>query len=178
MDLRNQDGIGPNQLLVGTIWLEDTEQAISPEQAAQLLPLWKAYRSLVGSDTTAQAELDAVVTQIEGVLTSQQIQAIEGQEINPEDFAPVAEQLGVDVANLANRSEGDGGESFIPGQGPGGGGGLPGQGPGGRQGELGDLSPEQIATMQAEREAQGGAGNRMILNLLDPFIDWLHEKTA
>ncbi len=179
---RNREGIGPNQLLFGTIWLESTDQSITPEQAADLLPLWKAYRSLVNSDTAAQAELDAVISQIEGILNAEQILIIEAEEITPEDFSALAESLGFDLPSFANRVGDEGGEGFTPGQGPGGGGFLPGQGPGGpggRQGEFGDLSPDQIATMQAEREAQGGEfGNRMILNLLDPFIEWLENQAG
>ena len=172
---RNREGVGPNQLLIGAIWLENTDQSITPEQAADLLPLWKAYRSLINSDTAAQVELEAVISQIEGVMTTEQLQAIEAQEINPEDFAAIAETIGFDFASFANQSGGEGGESIVPGQGRGGEGGfMPGQGPGAPQGEFGDLSPDQIATMRAERQAEGGEfGNHMILNLLDPFIEWL-----
>ena len=44
----------PMQLVLGTLMLEDTELSVDSNQAAQLLPLWKAARSLGSSDTAAR----------------------------------------------------------------------------------------------------------------------------
>ena len=47
------------QLLVGTFRLEDSSLAVDAAQAAELLPLWKAYRSLSASDSSSSLELEA-----------------------------------------------------------------------------------------------------------------------
>ena len=57
------------QLGFGTLLLEDTEHAVDAGQAAELLPLWKAARSLSESETVAEAELEAVFHQIEDTMT-------------------------------------------------------------------------------------------------------------
>ncbi|MBE9473899.1 MAG: hypothetical protein IMY85_03345, partial [Chloroflexi bacterium] len=63
------------QLGFGTLLLEDSEYAVDPLQAAELLPLWKAARSLNQSETVAEAELEAVFNQIQDTMTSEQISA-------------------------------------------------------------------------------------------------------
>ena len=61
-----------DQLALGTIQLEGTENAVTPEQATASLLLWQA---LQGSVTT-QAEVAAALKQIEGTMTSEQLEAI------------------------------------------------------------------------------------------------------
>jgi hypothetical protein len=46
-----------NKLLIGTLKLEETEQAVTKEEATKLLPLWRAYRSLSSSDTSAELRM-------------------------------------------------------------------------------------------------------------------------
>ena len=46
------------ELALGTFKLEGTEQAVTAEQSANLLPLWQVYQSLTASDTAAQAEIE------------------------------------------------------------------------------------------------------------------------
>src|SRR3990172_2982293 len=70
-----------NQLAFGTLKLSDTANAITPEQAKQLLPLWQALLSLTGSDTTAEAELTALQDQVVQTMTSEQLQAIAAMQI-------------------------------------------------------------------------------------------------
>ena len=55
----------PIQLAVGTLMLEETPQAVTAEQARELLPLWQMLRTLQQSDTAAQAEIEAVLNQIQ-----------------------------------------------------------------------------------------------------------------
>jgi len=50
----------PTQLALGTLSLEDTAQAVTAEQAAELLPLWKAVHSLNASDNVTTLEMNAV----------------------------------------------------------------------------------------------------------------------
>jgi hypothetical protein len=83
-----------NMLLVGTLKLEDTDQSISAEEAAQLLPLWQAYRSLSSSQTAAEAEVEALLTQIRGTMTSDQIQAIKDMNLTATDMQNLMQSMG------------------------------------------------------------------------------------
>ncbi|MBL8107970.1 MAG: hypothetical protein JNJ72_20545, partial [Anaerolineales bacterium] len=48
------------KLVIGTLNLKGTGNAVTPEQAKELLPLWQVYLSLLKSDTAAQEEIDAL----------------------------------------------------------------------------------------------------------------------
>ena len=87
-----------NKLLVGTLRLEDTDQAVSAEEAAQLLPLWQAYRALSNSDTAAEAEVDALIKQIQTTMTSDQIQAIEAMNLTSQDIMDLMQAAGGPMA--------------------------------------------------------------------------------
>jgi hypothetical protein len=107
----------PNQLMLGTIQLEGTDNAVTPEQATALLPLWQALQGGV----TAQAEVEAVLKQVEGTMAQEQLEAIAAMQLTQEDLRTWMQEQGV---------------------GPGGG--FPGAG-GGEE-----VSPELRATRQAE----------------------------
>jgi len=87
-----------NKLLVGTLRLEDTDQAVSAEEATQLLPLWQAYRALSNSDTAAEAEVDALIKQIQSTMTSDQIQAIEAMNLSSQDMMDLMQAAGGPMA--------------------------------------------------------------------------------
>ena len=107
----------PNQLMLGTIQLEGTDNAVTPEQATALLPLWQALQGGV----TAQAEMAAVLKQIEGAMAPEQLEAITAMQLTQEDL-----------------------RTWMQEQGLGAGGGFPGA----EGGE--EVSPEVRATRQAE----------------------------
>jgi hypothetical protein len=164
----------------GSLALEKTDVAISAEQAGSLLPMWQAYQSLLLSDTAAQAELSALLTQIEGEMTAAQLAEIAAMEDDFEDIAGLMEELDLQVAPGDGTADGArfGGEGspegFMPGQGPGGGQGRGGgQFPGGVEG----LSPEQIATIQAENPDFGNPG-RANTALIRPLIMLLESKVG
>jgi hypothetical protein len=186
------------QLSMGTLLLEETDLAVTPEQAAELLPLWKTVLSLSESDTAAQAEIDALYNQIEETMTEEQMKAI--AEMNPtqEEIAALMEKLGLEYTNSPqgfdseNLPEGFDPENLpegfepgdLPGGGPmgpgGGGGGFFGQGQGQGQGMFsGDIDPETLATMEARRDEMGGGfRNRMNLFMVEPLIEFLEERAA
>ncbi|MBU0703800.1 MAG: hypothetical protein KKC18_08020 [Chloroflexi bacterium] len=112
-----------NQLLLGTMQLEGTEYAITPEQATTLLPLWRAMQGGV----TAQVEVNALLKQIEGTMTQEQLQAIAAMQLTQDDMLAWMQSQGL---------------------GMGGGQGWSGGGEG--------LSPEEQATRQAERAGGEG----------------------
>jgi hypothetical protein len=70
-----------NQLLLGTLRLEDTAQAIAGEQAQALLPLWQGYAALTVSGTAATEEIESVQNQIIEAMTDEQVAAISGMRL-------------------------------------------------------------------------------------------------
>jgi hypothetical protein len=61
---------------LGIIKLDGTPQAITPEQAKTLLPLWQALRSSINAGGAGQAEVNALLAQIDAALTPEQVTAI------------------------------------------------------------------------------------------------------
>jgi len=181
----------PTQLLIGTLKLEGTDLAVDAQQASDLLPLWQAYNELMTSDTAAQAEIDAVVSQIQETMTPQQVQAITDMKLTQQDEFSIMQELGL-VANRPEASgtpgassgrvfQGDapdadrgfiitgGGPSDYPGGGPSGGaGGVPGGGQG--------FDPQQMATAQAGRAQSSGTSERIPTPLLNALIDLLQKR--
>ena len=66
-----------NQLLLGTLRLEGTDQAVTGTQAQALLPLWQAYAALTASGTAATKEIESVQNQIVEALTEEQVAEID-----------------------------------------------------------------------------------------------------
>lgn len=186
------------KLLLGTVKLDETEYAVDAEQASQLLPLWKALRSLSADDATAEVEIEALITQIGENMTPEQTSAIEDMNLTMQDMGSVMETLGVEgnfggagqmseemqATMEAARASGD-----FPGGGPGGGEFIPpdggGMGPGGGQGAGGgfgggfggaEMDPSARETAIAERGGTRGAGSGINSNLLDAIIEFLEAK--
>lgn len=183
-----------SKLAIGSFKLDETEFAITPEQAGELLPLWQVFQQLSTSDTAAQEEITALAEQIQETMTAEQIQAINEMNLTPQDLFTTLQEQGVTGAGGQtftqrgpDNSEGgtvpvppdDGDQVFV---GPGGGGG-PGNGSGGGP-EFGGgqgLSPEQIATAQARRAENGGGGFQMLgtpVPLINALIELLQEKAG
>lgn len=190
------------QLALGTFKLEETDLAITPEQASQLLPLWKAARTLSQSDNVASEEFNAVFEQIQEILSDEQADAITAAELSFEDMASIAEQYDLDLG----RGGGFGFEDMTPemqataeaaresgefpgfrgGFGEGGAlppagsfreGGGPGAGGGFFQGEAPEgFNPEAMQTAIAERG--GSLRPRIVINsaLIDAVIEFLETK--
>jgi hypothetical protein len=83
-----------NKLLVGTLKLEDSDQAITADEAAKLLPLWQAYRSMSNSQTSAEAEVDALLNQIQSTMTSDQVQTITAMNLTNTDMMDLMQSMG------------------------------------------------------------------------------------
>src|SRR5574341_1639697 len=84
-----------SKLLIGTFKLEDTDLAVTADQAKTLLPLWQAIRSLSNSDTTAAAEMTALEKQIQETLTTEQMDQINAMPLTRADLQTLAGGLGV-----------------------------------------------------------------------------------
>lgn len=184
----NQDRTLPlaTQIILGTFKLDGTTQAVTAEQAKELLPLWQVYQDLITSDTAAQEEVDGLVEQIQGTMTAEQLQAITDMNLTQRDIMTLMQEKGLDFAsgqrNNSSGSNSTGNGNNFPGGGFGGppdgfvppDGGFQG-GPGGGQ----NLNPEQIATAQAARQQAGGGGGAfMPTALLDALIKLLQEKAG
>lgn len=180
-----------NQLIVGTMQLEGTEHAVTAEQAEDLLPLWKAYRGLVTSDTAAQAEVQALLNQIQSTMTSDQLDAIQAMQVSTEQISAWMEEYGL-LPEGAPENSGEG-ETAFPGGGFGGDSfaqGGPGEGPDGggfprdgfREGNPNfpdDISPDQMrATAEAMQEEGTGPAFRMGSPLITPLIAYLETKAG
>lgn len=139
------------QLLVGTLQLEGTPLAVTADQAAELLTLWQVIKSLTGSGTSAEAEINALLSQIQETMSIEQIQAIRDMQITNTDYQAKMAELG-----------------FTVGMNSEGGGGQPGQGA--------NLSADEKATRQAARLAAGGTGTGGKNALVDRLIEVLQSK--
>ncbi len=142
-----------NQLALGTLNLAGTPAAVSPEQAAALLPLWQAVRATSQSGGGSQTEVNALLTQIEAALTEAQLTAIRDQGLTQTDLQDWATANGVTL--------GTGGT----------GGGEPGSGQG--------LSPEARATRQAEQgrtpNSSGGGASTALVDAVATYLALLNS---
>jgi len=184
------------ELLIGTFKLEETDLAVSSDQASQLLPLWQALQSLATSDTATSEEIAAVVNQIKDTMTSQQIDAITAMNLTQQDVVSVMDKAGLSfgasgASSTSDASSGSSQEGFPAGGGdpgaaggppagrgnPGVGGGAPAAGsdPAGMGGGQ-QLEPGQIATLQAGRTQSGGASSQIPTSLLNALIELLQKK--
>lgn len=178
-----------NQLALGTIQLEDFDLAVDEGLAGELLPLWRAVQSLNNSETAAEAEVRAVINQIQDTMMPEQITAIAGMELTEERMTALIEEGELAFGPGGGRGFGSGeaddeeagggfagggpGGGFLggpPGGGPPGGGGFPGGG-------FGDLSEDDMATRQAEF-AEGGIAGFGDRALTGAVIRLLEVKTG
>jgi hypothetical protein len=86
-----------SKLGYGILKLEGTSMAVTADQAGQLLPLWQKVKDLNTSGTPSPTDLDAVFKEIQGVLTGNQISAIDVMEPTQADMESLLESLGVKV---------------------------------------------------------------------------------
>jgi hypothetical protein len=117
------------QLALGIVQLDGTEDAVTPEQAQALLPLWQVIQS---GSLQSDAETNAVVRQIEGTMTARQLFAIADMHLTFEDMGTWMQERGL----------GSGGP----------------QGGGGGWGAFADLTEDERAAMRATRQAGGRGG--------------------
>ena len=139
-----------NQLALGTLELIQPASAISAEQAQTLLPLWQALRSTQQAGGTAQAEVNALLTQIEAAMAPEQLQSIANMKLTFTNMQEWATANGITMGS---------------------GGGSPGQGSG--------MSAEARATKQAAEgvtSSSGGSGSKLPTALMDAVIASLQTQ--
>jgi hypothetical protein len=173
------------QLVLGTLKLEGTPQAVDSAMAAQLLPLYTLLKQMAASGTAAQAEIDAVLDQIQGIMTPEQIHAIAAMKLTQTELADYMRfsgryppsATGTPGAGYPGR---DGFQGGFGGEGGAPPGGFPGEGaPGGGStgGAQGNINQSQFATMRAQRTGTPGyGGNGTPVFLINELIQVLQKK--
>jgi hypothetical protein len=91
------DGLSVLQLALGTLELDQTDAPIGSQEAEELLPLWKALRSLSQSDTTAAEELQALIAQIQSTMTPEQVKAIRSMDLSIKDVQSIGQEFGLNL---------------------------------------------------------------------------------
>lgn len=181
------------ELIVGTLKLEGTDQAVSADQAKELLMLWQVYQELSNNDTAAQAEFDGLIDQIQGTMTAAQMQAIVAMKLTQSDVFALVQEKGISVGQ-SQQSNIDSGSSssiqsgggFAPSSGgmPGGAppdAGIAGGGPpdGGMAGMVGAGST--TSTGQTQSTGTGSSAGRSAgvpSALVDALIQVLEQKAG
>lgn len=122
-------------LAFGSLRLAKTSTPITVEQAPEMLMLWQALDNLTNSGTSAEAEVNALLSQIELGMTSEQIAAINAMKLTQVDLQTWAKENGVIFGNGTGLEQGTG------------------------QGQGSGMSPEARATKQAENGMTGATLN-------------------
>jgi hypothetical protein len=146
-------------LALGTIKLEGTDQAVTVSQAHELLTLWQACQSISISDTTSQVELDALVEQIQGVMTSDQIKAIEAMNLTDQSLVEVLQTIGassgVDTVTNTPDASALSQAALMAG---------PGFMPGGGDSIMSEISNGTVTQSTPEADMKTNQVNKMLLN--------------
>lgn len=134
------EGALSTRLLValGTLKLADTNNPITTEQAPQLLLLWQTLDNLTRSGTSAEAEVSALLAQIESTLTPEQIASINNMKLTQVELKAWAEANGI-TAGVGTGLDVGAGQGMGQGQ---------------------NLTAEERATKQAENGMTGTTSNR------------------
>jgi hypothetical protein len=125
------------KLVLGTINLEGTDNAVTAEQAKELLPMFYVLQDLNDSDTAATEEIDGLVKQVQETLTADQIQAIDDMSLSMRDVFAITQGGSGSTGSSRTSSTAGASTSGTNGGGAGGPpdmGGIPGGGPGGMPG--------------------------------------------
>ncbi len=77
------------RLILGNMSLGGSDLQLTQEQAATLLPLWKVMKTLLTSDTAAGAEIEALLNQIQSVLTPEQLEWVNNYTITKEAYQEI-----------------------------------------------------------------------------------------
>ena len=176
-------GLDPtNELALGTLKLEGTGNAVTPAQAAEMLPLWQAVAS---GSLKGEAETEAVIKQIEAKLTDAQREAIGGLELTGQDIGARMQEQGIEMQGRPGGGQGgQGGQGAFQN--------MTDEERAKMREEFQNMSPEQRLTRMAEMGIQrpeggapgggpgGGAGRTGGRGafLVEPLIELLTERAA
>jgi len=169
------------QLLVGTIKLESTDLAVSTDQAKELLPLWETLQSMASSGTAASQEVDAVVSQIESTMSSEQISSITAMNLTQQDLQTAAVDTGTSLtASITTSTTNTSSLQSQAGAGAPGGGNPPADMGSGMPPSSGNQSvvQTQTSTTQAISSQASGNTNQVATALINTLVTLLQKKVA
>lgn len=165
-----------SQLIVGTFKLEDTENAIQPQQATELLFLWQGYKELTGRDSAADEEKEAILRQVKENMTAGQLSAINSMNLSQEDIRTVVMEYSSNgvVTETGTHSSTANGGGFGGGM-PGGGGMIMG---GAMPPDGGAMPPDMASGSQTNATTTNkNSGTGIVINqLLEPLIKLLNTR--
>jgi hypothetical protein len=172
------------QLAVGTLKLAGTDQAVTAEQARDLLIYWETYKQLMQSDTAAQEEVNGLAAQIQETMTDEQMKAIDEMDITQQDVFASMQGVTVPVGNASDSTV------SVPSGGAAGGSGMPAGGPpsdggsappdGGMGGDMAGAAPAS-GTDQAQNTQTGSstvAASGIPTALIEAVIQSLQQIIA
>jgi hypothetical protein len=129
-------GTGPSalQLAAGMLKLDGTSNAVTAQQAAQLLPLWQSLQQTMSTPVAQDApqgtgtpgprfsqammqEMSSQITTIQNAMTPAQIQAIAAMNLNRQDINTVFQQFGISMGDPGQGGFRPNGGTFTPPQG-------------------------------------------------------------
>lgn len=134
------------QLTLGSLKLAETDTPITAEQAQVMLPFWQALLNMTRTGNSAQAEVNALLAQIEASFTPEQLTVIREMKLTSADIQTWASANGVTLGS---------------------GSGQPGSGQGS------GMSPEARATKQAAEGVTSGSNGGASSALLNALIAYL-----
>ncbi len=143
-------------LALGILKLEESDVPVTTEQAPVLLMLWQGLVNLTNSGTSAEAEVNALLAQIESTLTPEQIQLINQMKLTQTDTQAWAQENGLTIGTGTGTGTGMG------------------------QGQGSNLTAEEKATRQAANNPTGSTANRenSLSNMLtQALIEYLESKS-
>jgi hypothetical protein len=185
-----------SQLALGLFKLEESDTPLSPERAAALLPLWKAYRSLSSNEDASSEELNALIKQAQETLSEEQLQAIAAMHLTMQDLVELAQEKNLSLGaggpgggaglseeeRATRQAQRFSGEGSSQGRGPGGMG-PPGGGiliPGGEPMPGGEMPPGAMATPSVRQTAvaqrRNSGESRISPGLVEALIAYLEDK--
>lgn len=141
-------------LALGILRLEESVVPITTEQAPVLLMLWQGLVNLTNSGTSAEAEVNALLTQIESTLSPEQIHLINQMKLTQTDTQAWALENGLTIGTGTSTGMG--------------------------QGQGRNLTAEEKATKQAANNPIGDTSNRensLSNALTEALIEYLESKS-
>ena len=191
-----------HQLAVGTFMLEESEVPLTSDQAAQLATLWKGYRALINSPSSATIELEGLRRQIERAYSEDQLKAIAAMRLTMRDMLDLSAARSINLqgsgaggssemtaemqatrqalraaaqSSGGGGSQGGGGGMFFQGGGP-----PPDMGGGGTGGMGGGLGPEMATTPGTVEtlSARGADLDRINPGLVEALIRYLQSMAG
>jgi hypothetical protein len=141
------------QLILGTLLLEGTDEAVDAEQAAVLLPLWEKWHDLNRSNAATAEDRNALMEEIQAAMTPDQLEAINAMQLTQADVEAIMAEA---AQSLPTPAGGNGSNPFSDG--------------------TQTLSPEELATLQSVYRGGFGGSRGPEWALLHALLDLLESK--